>query len=330
MKTISRTINGGLLACMLAAVTLLSGCAAGMKVAVNDATPSTAQYVKPANAAPVALYFSDDRTADNKAAFINPFFGMSLTDSKEQPLDVFKWMTDSIFKEMAARGLPVQRATSAAGANTVSIKRLFIESRRVSGFSPFETFTSVSADVVTASGTQRIAVFIKRGKVPVWSFNEIYDPNYNQPLSLAAKEISAKLGRILFDAKLSDAQTDAAIAKVSGDKIDFRDVHELGFSNNARAIPQLVKLSTHKDDEVQQGAISALGMLRATAQFDLLKKQAENTKDDWEDRATALKAIGDLGTPEATAYLKAELARVSALTDADSIRTRGVLDLFLK
>lgn len=314
---------------MLLSVTLLSGCAVGMKVTVQEVTPSTAKYVMPAGAAPVSLYFSDERTAENKAAFINPFFGMSVTDSAEKPLEPVTWLSNNIVREMTARGLPVQRANSASGANTVVIKRMFIESRRVSAFSPFETFTSVSADVVTAAGTQRVAAFIKRGKVPVWSFNEIYDPNYNQPLALAAKEFSAKLARILFDAKLSDAQVDAAIAKTSGATLDYRDVHELGFSNSARAIPQLVKLSTHRDDEVLQGAISSLGMLRATAQFDLLKKQAENTKDDWEDRATALKAIGDLGSAEALAYLAAERTRLEKLTDAESVRTKGVIGLYL-
>ncbi|MEC5385132.1 HEAT repeat domain-containing protein [Uliginosibacterium sp. H3] len=329
MKNIFRSLKGGVLTSMLVSATLLSGCAVSMKVPVQDAVPSSAQYVKSATATPVALYFSDDRTPENKTAFINSFFGMSVTDKDDKPLDSFAWLANNVVAEMKARGLPVTRATSATGANTIVIKRLFIESRRVSGFSPFETFTSVSADVVTTAGTQRIAAFIKRGKVPVWSFTEIYDPNYNQPLSLAAKEFAAKLGRIMFDAKLSDAQVDAAIAKTSGDKIDFRDVHELGFSNNARAIPQLVKLVPHKDDEVSQGAVSALGMLRAAGQFPLLKEKAENTKDDWEDRATALKAIGDLGTPEALAYLKAELARVDKLTDADSVRTKGVLGLYL-
>lgn len=329
MKTIFRDFNGSMLVSMLLAVTLLSGCAAGMKVPVVDAVPSTTQYVKPANATPVALYFSDARTTENKAAFFNPLFGMSVTDAKLQPLDAVAWMSSTILKEMTARGLPVQRATSASGANTVVVKRLFIESRRASAFSPFETFTSVSADVVTSTGTQRIVAFIKRGKVPVWSFNEIYDPTFNQPLSLAAKELAAKLGRILFDAKFSDSQVGAAIAKTDAKPLDYRDVHELGFSNNAKAIPQLVKLSAHNDDEVSQGAVSALGMLRATEQFSMLKQKAENTKADWDDRATALKAIGDLGTADSLAYLKAERTRLDKLTDANSVRVKGLLGLYL-
>lgn len=313
----------------LLAVLVLSGCAVNMKVPVQEMTPSTAKYVKSDNSGAVELFFSDERTPENKAAFINPFFGMSVTDAQEKPLDPMAWFSSSILKEMSARGLPVKRATSPTGANTVVIKRFFIESRRVSGFSPFETFTSVSADVVTTKGTQRIAAFIKRGKVPVWSFNEIYDPNYNQPLTLVAKEFSAKLGRILFDAKLSDTQVDAVIAETNAPQIDFQRVHELGFSNNARAIPQLVKLSASQHDEIFQGAISALGVLRAAEQFDLLKKQAEKPQSDWEDRATALKAIGDLGTAEAIAYLKAERSRLEAQTDAESARTKGVLGLYL-
>jgi HEAT repeat protein len=161
------------------------------------------------------------------------------------------------------------------------------------------------------------------------SFDEVIDPTYNDPLGLVAKEFAAKLNQLLFDAKLSDAQIDALIEKTSRKDVNYRDVHELGFGNNARAIPQLVKLSAHEDDEVMQAALSSLGVLHASQQFDLLTKAAEKTKADWEDRAIALKAIGDLGTPESRAYLEKERARVDTRTDAESVRTKGLIGLYL-
>jgi hypothetical protein len=312
-----------------AAVSLLPGCAINMKIPVKDPVPSSAQYVKPDGIAPVALFFTDARTPESKTQPITGRIPMHLTTVDRQPFDAISWLADNTVKELIARGLPVQRAADAAGANTVIVKRISIENRRVSGFSPFETFTSLSADVVTSKGTQRIAAFIKRGKVPVMSFDEVIDPTYNDPLGLVAKEFAAKLNQLLFDAKLSDAQIDALIEKTSRKDVNYRDVHELGFGNNARAIPQLVKLSAHEDDEVMQAALSSLGVLHANQQFDLLTKAAEKTKADWEDRAIALKAIGDLGTPESRAYLEKERARVDTRTDAESVRTKGLIGLYL-
>ena len=290
---------------------------------VTAPVPSTAQYIKPADARPVALYFADARPADNKGSSFNNLFGMQMT-SEGQPFDAISWMSAHIVKEMTARGLPVTLAT-APGPDTVAITRVFVEARRVSGFSPYETFTNASADVVTAKGKQHIAAFVRRGKVPVWSFDEVVEPTFSAPLGLVAKEFSAKLGRILFDAKLSDAQVDALIAKTSVAVVDYRDVHELGFSNNTRAILQLVKLTASKVDEVTQAAYSALGVLRATEQFSLLTTQAENTKADWEDRATALKAIGDLGTPEARAYLDKTQSSIEKETSVEAMRTKTLI-----
>ena len=75
----------------------------------------------------------------------------------------------------------------------MSIKRLHIQNARVSGFSPFITFTSVRADLMTPRGSQRITAYIKRGKVPVWSFDEVIEPTYNEPLGLLTKELAAKI-----------------------------------------------------------------------------------------------------------------------------------------
>jgi hypothetical protein len=328
MKATSRPIQGIPLFGMLAALALVSGCATNMKVPVRDPEPSAAHYVKPSTSAPVTLYFSDSRSTENKGALLTGRIPMQLTTTDDKPFDPVPWLAAHTVREMVARGLPVQLGNDATGPNTVVIKRIHIENRRVSGFSPFETFTSVSADVVTATGTQRIVTFFKRGKVPVWSFNEVIDPTYSTPLGLTSKEFAAKLGRILFGANLSDSQVDALIDKTNGVTVDFRDVYELGFSNNARAIPQLVKLCANKDDEVHQAAFSSLGVLRDPKHFDLMVKEAENINDDWEDRAAALKGIGDLGTPESRAYLQTAKARIELSNDAESKRTKELIALY--
>jgi hypothetical protein len=328
MKTPSRLLQGIPLFGMLAALVLVSGCAINMKVPVKDPEPSAAHYVKPSTTVPVTLFFSDSRTTENKGALLTGRIPMQLTTTEDKPFDPVPWLATHTVREMAARGLPVQLGNDATGPNTVIIKRIHIENRRVSGFSPFETFTSVSADVVTATGTQRIVTFFKRGKVPVWSFNEVIDPTYSTPLGLTSKEFAAKLGRILFGANLSDSQVDALIDKTNAANVDFRDVYELGFSNNARAVPQLVKLCANKDDEVHQAAFSSLGVLRDPTHFDLMVKEAENFNNDWEDRAAALKGIGDLGTPQSRAYLQTAKARVESSKDAESMRTKELIALY--
>lgn len=251
---------------------------------------------------------------------------MQLTTG-DRSFDAAPWLAEQTVKEMVARGLPVQLGNDAKGPDTVIIQRIHIENRRVSGFSPFETFTSASADVVTPAGTTRIATFIKRGKIPVWSFNEVIDPTYSDPLGLTAKEFAAKLARILFAAGLSDSQVDALIAKISGSNINYRDVYELGFSNNPRAIPQL--LTAIKDDEVHQAAFSSLGILRDSRHFDLMATAARDSNSDWEDRAAALKAIADLGPPESVDYLQRERTRLQPLTDAESVRSKELIGLYL-
>jgi len=212
----------------------------------------------------------------------------------------------------------------------VVIRVLQIENRRDSAYSPFKTFTSFSADVTTGSGTQRIATFIMRRKVPVWSFNEVIDPTYNDPLHLLAKELAAKLGQLLFDARLSDEQVDQLIARTTGPAVNPLDVYDLGFSNNAHAVPQLVTLcSAGNEGDVVRAAMSSLGVLRAREHLDLLVKEAESTKNDWEDRAVALKAIGDLGTPQSRAYLEAVRSHLGPLTDAGAARTSALIGLYL-
>jgi hypothetical protein len=328
MKTLPRLLNRGPFFGVLIYLAFASGCAINMKVPIRDPEPSASQYVKPSQSAPVTLYFADNRSADNKRALLTGRIPMQLTTG-DKSFDAAPWLAEQTVKEMVARGLPVQLGNDAKGPDTVIIQRIHIENRRVSGFSPFETFTSASADVVTPAGTTRIATFIKRGKVPVWSFNEVIDPTYSDPLGLTAKEFAAKLARILFAAGLSDSQVDALIAKTSGSNINYRDVYELGFSNNPRAIPQLLSLTANKDDEVHQAAFSSLGILRDTRHFDVMATAARDSNSDWEDRSAALKAIADLGTPESVDYLQREKTRLQPLTDAESVRSKELIGLYL-
>ena len=305
----------------------LSGCAINMPVPIKDPVPTAEKYPAGAKVSPSSLFFSDHQKDTDKALLITGRIPMKPV-YKDKPLEVTQWLAQNTVRELVARGLPVSLSADGKGATDVRITRIHIENRRVSGFSPFETFTSLRADVITPKGPQRVTSWIKRGKVPVWSFDEVIEPTYNVPLSILTKELAAKINQALYGQAMSDAQIDALVKKIESAKsIDPMDVHELGFGNNPRAIATLVKLAGHGDDEISHAAIAGLGILRAKDQFAMLAARYE-AKGDVEDRAIALKAIGDFGSAESAAYLAKQAAALAAQTDGDSTIFKDVIALY--
>ncbi len=178
-----------------------------------------------------------------------------------------------------------------------------------------------------------MTAYVKRAKVPVWSFDEIIDPTYNDALSLLTKELAAKLNQQLFGQVVSTEQVNALVAAINADgttRADaYLDVYQLGFSNNPAAVPELVKLTSHGSEYVRLAAISSLGILKASDQFGLLVKLYETKPGLWQDRAMALKAIGDLGTPESRDYLKKESGKLASQSDKESTWNKDIIALYL-
>ena len=312
-----------------ASLILLSGCAINMPVPIKDPVASNLPYGK-TTAAPVNLTFLNEQSDADKAQFMTGLIPMNLL-YKDKPFESVTWVTQHTVKEMAARGLPVTLGNDAASGTKVSIKRLHIENHRVSGFSPFVTFTTLKADVMVAGAPQRVTAYVKRGKVPVWSFDEVIDPTYNDPLATLTKEFAAKLNQKLFGQVVADDQVNALIAKVSKNTAPdaYLDVYQLGFSNNSIAIPELVKLTAHSDEYVRLAAISSLGILKAVNQTDMLIALYELKDGLWQDRAMALKAVGDMDTPKSRAYLKGEFAKYEGRTDKEAVWTKEIIQLYL-
>jgi len=313
------------------ALVFLSGCAVNMKVPVKDPVPSPTTYSKTTETEPAILAFKDNRSEKDKATLVSGRIPMQVV-YHDKPFDAVPWIAQHIVKEMAARGLPVTLGDERSSTTTVVITRVHIENHRVSGFSPFVTFTSVCADVLTDRGPQRITSYIKRGKVPVWSFNEVIDPTYNAPLELATKELAAKLNQLLFRQAISDEDVNALIRKIDhdGNAADaYLDVYQLGFGNNPLAVSELVKLSSHDNEYVRLAAISSLGILKATDKYEFLTRIYENSSLIWQDRAMALKAIGDLGTSESRAYLEKQQSQLKGRSDKDATWTKQIIALYL-
>jgi len=215
------------------------------------------------------------------------------------------------------------------GMPRLTVRTFRMINHRSSAYSPFITMTYFGGDLETAAGTRPIGVFVKRGKVPVWSFQEVVEPTLSQPLSLVVKEVAAKLAGQLYGSRGSDRSVDDLVARIGARSAEsFLDVYALGFSNNARAVPTLVTLTGDSDEYVRLAAISSLGTLRASQQFEALKSLYTGSTL-WQDRAMAMKAIGDLGTPESRAFLERETATWSGQKGNESLWTRRVIDLYL-
>lgn len=311
---------------------ILSGCAINMKVPLKDPTPSVTSYQKTTQAAPVVLTFKDDRSDADKATVVRGVIPMQVVYN-DKPFEPTPWVAQHVVKEMSARGLPVSLGEG-QGGTVVLIKRVRIENHRANGFAPFVTFTSVRADVVTDRGAQTITSYVKRGKVPVMSFDEVIDPTYNAPLGIVTKEIAAKLNQQLFRQSISDDEVGALIRKINQEAAAksndaYLQVYQLGFGNNQRAVPELVKLSAHTDEYIRLAAVSSLGILKANDQFPFLAGRYENTTLIWQDRAMALKAIGDLGTPASRDYLKQQQSLLEGRKDKDAAWSREIIALYL-
>jgi hypothetical protein len=311
---------------------VLTGCAVNMPVPVTAPVPSTAAYSKGSTLQPLTLAFKDEQSDPDKAKLLTGTIPMNPT-SNGKPLEGVNWLAEHTVKEMVARGLPVALAQQGANATNIRVKRVHIENYRANGFSPFITFTSVRADVETPQGTRRVTAYVKRAKVPVWSFDEVIEPTFNAPLALLTKELAAKLNQQFFNQAVSNEEVNRLIARIGQDSATradaYLDVYQLGFGNNPAAIPELVKLSSSPNEYVRLAALSSLGILKAQGQFDFLVQRFEARDGIWQDRAMALKAIGDLDTAESREYLKKQQARFNSGTDKEALWTREIINLYL-
>jgi hypothetical protein len=304
----------------------LSACAP-KSYAVRMPQPTAIKYQVGASPATTLSVVDERRPGELFSTGILPA-GLTIDGAALNPP---KFLADALSAELKSRGLPANAAVGDAGQPRIRLKTFTMSNHRVSGFSPFVTLTFLSADVETAAGTQRVGAFVKRGKVPVWSFSEVIDPIFNDPLSIVAKEFATKVANLVYDSRASEATVQELAGRLATrSETSFMDVYALGFANNPAAIPKIVELLADEDEYVRLAAISSLGTLRATDEFDRLKSIHEDSSRIWQDRAMAIKSIGDLGTDEARAYVLAEAKRLQAAPAGNDTRwTAQIVGLYL-
>ncbi len=303
----------------------IQGCAPS-SYKITAPTTSTNQY-HVENAPSHTLHFSDKR-APSKEKFNHGVLKADLVFD-EKPLQPIAFLQEHVVLELQARGLPASVIDTSD--TEIRVNSLNMRNHRTNAYTPFITFTMLSADIITPEQTKRVAVYVKRGKVPVWSFDEIIEPTLNQPIDVLVKELSAKINRTLYKQQLADKDVQALITKIKAnlDKdITYLDVYQLGFSNNPTAVEYLVELTKHDGEYIRLAAISSLGTIQAVKHFQLLKDLYKNSRT-WSDRAMALKAIGDLDTKEGKAFLISEKETLSVDDDKESIWSTELIDLYL-
>jgi hypothetical protein len=304
---------------------LLQACAPTSYV-VQEPEPSTIVY-SGQNTSPTNLTFTDKRQEDSKV-FSHGVLKAELIINGS-PIDPIEFLKNNTARELSARGVPTNLVDS--GDITIDINKLEMRNHRTNGYTPFISLTMLSADVSVSGQKERMTAFIKRGKVPVWSFDEIIQPTLNEPLDLLVKEFSSKLSSKLYNKKISDAEVQMLIEKIDANLSNgatYLDVYQLGFGNNSSAIPALVNYTKSDSEYIRLAAISSLGILKAKDQIVLLKGIYKDA-GTWSDRAMAIKAIGDIGTADALAFLEEAREELNNKKGKEKAWTKEIISLYI-
>lgn len=307
--------------CFLTVVLLLAGCTKTFDI--RPVSPPNNVYSQALTAEPSSFGVDDARTGAAKS--LNA--GTLSVELPSMGNDI-AYLGENLAQVLNAQGVKVSYDNSGNSGLKLKVMNYRIRNLRTSGFSPYHTFTTFSADLIGADAPQRITAYFKNSKVPVWAFSELERPCYQIPLEVVIKEIAAKLNTHVYKRTASNETVQKLLDSILPGDADagseqYLKVLELGYTNNPTAIEPLVRLTSHEETIMREAAISALGMLGAKEQFPLLK-QIYETKENI-DKSMALKSIGDLDTPEAREFIR-QVKSSEAYHDDDTIRE--VADLY--
>jgi hypothetical protein len=293
------------------------GSACSHTVSVQAFEPSSVRY--PAGAPAMKATLADERPSTPEFSHGDQTIYVEFAN---ESTDELAFLGEALRAELSARGIRAEVGKKQApGALTLRIRQFEIRNH-ASAFGPLVAFASFAADVSDGQKTVRVVGYAKNLKRPVWVMSEVDRPCYTNSLRALVGEVASKINRDFVGASSSDAEV-SRLAQAATDPDNAQTVqatYELGYTNNPRAITTLTQLTKSNLEPQRAAALSGLGLLGAVEQLEMLKDVYINGKTT-SDRYTALKAIGDLGTPEALAYL--EGARQSsddkAATDIEEI-----------
>jgi HEAT repeat protein len=289
---------------------------------IKPVAPPQNRYAAAVKAEPSALTIDDSRGG-------TPLNAGTLRVELEGMGDEISYLADNLVRVLNAAGINVTRAASGEGDIRLKVFTYRIRNLRTSGFSPYHTFTTFSAELSAGGPPRRITAYFKNSKTPVWAFGEVERPCYQIPVEVMVKEIAAKINAQVFGRVTPTETVNKLVAAIPTTPADaaseeYLKVLELGYTNNRAAVEPLVQLTKREETLMRAAAISGLGMLGATDQLPLLEKIYAASDPEKLDKAMALKSIGDLDTPEAREFL----SRVKQSKDYDNPFLREVVDLY--
>lgn len=226
--------------------------------------------------------------------------------------DPLRFLANNLEKEFNIRGIPVickiDNTDKTEADMTLNIEVYQIVSRRVSGWSPWESYHSFKGILINGNSKHPIYAYFCDMKVPVWSMQEIVEPCFNRPISIITKEIVSKINHKVFMYNTSDEKVDslaniieADIGKEDNDEL-YLKILELGSSNNENAIEYLKKYSNASNQFLSAVTLSCIGFLGSENEFDFLVEKYNELK--LIAKFMALKSIGDIGSQKSLEFIK--------------------------
>jgi len=297
---------------------LLAGC---MTKNFNVAEPVASSVVYEAEEkSECRLVMKDSRGASDAQ------FSLGTLDAQLNIPDEVAFLKRNLRLELVNRGVVVNQEEGTVHPLTIDIRKFRIRNHRSSGFHPYVTYMTFSADLYDGGQRHRVTGYFKNGKVPVWAFREVEEPCYNVPMSLVVKEVATKINGQVLGNTSPDSEVDrltADLDTLTETEDLYVKVLELGYTNNLKAVPALVKMASHDDSMIRACAVSSLGMLQAKDQTDFLIGFYRN--HDGTEKYMALKAIGDMNTKQSIAFLKS----VMDSKDSEEFDVMEVLSLYM-
>lgn len=332
MRTLEITQKGLKFVSLLGVLGLIQACANNFtfRVEVDNPAPSTEQFVSIDQDNPAHItYVSQlpESQVHAKGTILNYVY-----QQDKQDIDSADFFLKALDKELSARNLPV--SFSENNDDQLVLLSYDTIAHRRNGFSPLVTISMVKLDLMEQGKAHRLAAVVKRAKVPMWTVTEapLVEATINQPQELLIKEVGAKINMALFNKKLSDESVERLIQEIRTNQRDedlaYQKVYELGFSNNHKALPALREFAAHNAEYIRLAAISSMGMIGKESALEELKGLYQSGRQ-WQDRAMALKAIGDIQTPEALAFLKQERERWQQSDSTEADWNNTILALYL-
>ncbi len=215
------------------------------------------------------------------------------------------FITEALVAEMKARGLNSVAGTGGDDPNAllIEVDRFYFRNRRT-WLSAWITFTNFRARVTYRGHPETVTSYFHAWRIPQWSINEVINPTYNHPWSVVVREVVTKLNRHYFRNMPPAEVVRQEIAAIATQPL-LKGILDVGFLGSSEALPTLERhLKTRTSGDVVVYALDAIGIIGDPKSFPFLQDFYTTARE--RGRLFSLKAIGDLGTPEALSFVRTQ------------------------